>query len=83
MWRILKAIASGTEIGNVTTLADPSVVDKLLEERRICGPSEASFWSTFNVPEWLQYDGLINNVPIKIIKDKIYAIILAMTTFTV
>ncbi|NVM16155.1 MAG: acetate--CoA ligase [Candidatus Lokiarchaeota archaeon] len=34
MRRILKAIASGTEIGNVTTLADPSVVDVLLEERR-------------------------------------------------
>ncbi|MBY9014698.1 MAG: acetate--CoA ligase [Candidatus Lokiarchaeota archaeon] len=34
MRRILKAIASGTEIGNVTTLADPSVVDMLLEERK-------------------------------------------------
>ncbi|MHA2398292.1 MAG: acetate--CoA ligase, partial [Promethearchaeota archaeon] len=34
MRRILKAIASGTEIGNVTTLADPSVVDVLLEERK-------------------------------------------------
>ncbi len=34
MRRILKAIASGTEIGNVTTLADPSVVDALLEERK-------------------------------------------------
>ena len=34
MRRILKAIASGTEIGNVTTLADPSVVDLLLEERK-------------------------------------------------
>jgi len=34
MRRILKAIASGTEIGNVTTLADPSVVDDLLEERK-------------------------------------------------
>ncbi|MFX0075573.1 MAG: hypothetical protein ACFE96_09035 [Candidatus Hermodarchaeota archaeon] len=34
MRRILKAIASGTEIGNVTTLADPSVVDELLEERK-------------------------------------------------
>ena len=32
MRRILKAIASGTEIGNVTTLANPSVVDVLLEE---------------------------------------------------
>jgi acetyl-CoA synthetase len=32
--RILKAIASGTEIGNVTTLADPSVVDVLLEDRK-------------------------------------------------
>ncbi|MFX1522451.1 MAG: acetate--CoA ligase [Promethearchaeota archaeon] len=34
MRRILKAIAAGTEIGNVTTLADPSVVDKLLEDRK-------------------------------------------------
>ena len=34
MRRILKAIASGTDIGNVTTLADPSVVDSLLEERK-------------------------------------------------
>ena len=34
MRRILKAIASGTEIGNVTTLADPSVVDDLLAERK-------------------------------------------------
>jgi acetyl-CoA synthetase len=34
MRRILKAIAAGTEIGNVTTLADPSVVDTLLEERK-------------------------------------------------
>ena len=34
MRRILKAIASGTEIGNVMTLADPSVVDVLLEERK-------------------------------------------------
>ncbi|MBA7639824.1 Acetyl-coenzyme A synthetase [subsurface metagenome] len=34
MRRILKAIAAGTEIGNVTTLADPSVVDALLEERK-------------------------------------------------
>jgi acetyl-CoA synthetase len=34
MRRILKAIASGTEIGNVTSLADPSVVDVLLEERK-------------------------------------------------
>jgi acetyl-CoA synthetase len=33
MRRILKAIASGTDIGNVTTLADPTVVDKLLEDR--------------------------------------------------
>ena len=31
---ILKAIALSTEIGNVTTLADPSVVDVLLEERK-------------------------------------------------
>ena len=34
MRRILKAIASGTEIGNVTTLVDPLVVDILLEERK-------------------------------------------------
>ncbi|MEE9378955.1 MAG: hypothetical protein V3V33_13065 [Candidatus Lokiarchaeia archaeon] len=34
MKRILKAIAAGTDIGNVTTLADPSVVDALLEERK-------------------------------------------------
>ncbi len=34
MRRILKAIAAGTEIGNVTTLADPSVVDDLLAERK-------------------------------------------------
>jgi acetyl-CoA synthetase len=34
MRRILKAIASGTEIGNVTTLADPSVVDDLIAERK-------------------------------------------------
>ncbi|MFX0040603.1 MAG: acetate--CoA ligase [Candidatus Heimdallarchaeota archaeon] len=34
MRRILKAIAAGTEIGNVTTLADPSVVNALLEERK-------------------------------------------------
>ncbi|MFW9973216.1 MAG: acetate--CoA ligase, partial [Candidatus Odinarchaeota archaeon] len=34
MRRILKAIAAGTDIGNVTTLADPSVVDNLLEERK-------------------------------------------------
>jgi acetyl-CoA synthetase len=33
MRRILKAIAAKTEIGNVTTLADPSVVNSLLEER--------------------------------------------------
>jgi acetyl-CoA synthetase len=33
MRRVLKAIAAGTDIGNVTTLADPSVVDDLLEER--------------------------------------------------
>ena len=30
---ILKAIATGTDIGNVTTLADPSIVDSFLEER--------------------------------------------------
>jgi len=34
MRRILKAIAAGTDIGNITTLADPSVVDALLEERK-------------------------------------------------
>ena len=34
MRRILKAIAAGTDIGNVTTLADPSVVDALLEDRK-------------------------------------------------
>ena len=34
MRRILKVIASGTDIGNVITLADPSVVDSLLEERK-------------------------------------------------
>ena len=34
MRRILKAIASGTDFGNVTTLADPSVVDDLLKERQ-------------------------------------------------
>jgi hypothetical protein len=34
MRRILKAIASGNDIGNVTTLADPSVVDDLLAERK-------------------------------------------------
>jgi len=34
MRRILKAIASGEDIGNVTTLADPSVVDDLLAERK-------------------------------------------------
>jgi acetyl-CoA synthetase len=34
MRRILKAIAAKTEIGNVTTLADPTVVDALLEERK-------------------------------------------------
>ncbi|KKM70763.1 hypothetical protein LCGC14_1437490, partial [marine sediment metagenome] len=34
MRRILKAIASGADIGNVSTLADPSVVDQLLEDRK-------------------------------------------------
>jgi len=34
MRRILKAIAAGTDVGNVTTLADPSVVDSLLEDRK-------------------------------------------------
>lgn len=31
MRRILKAIVSKTDIGNVTTLADPSVVDTFIE----------------------------------------------------
>ena len=34
MRRILKAIATLSDVGNVTTLADPSVVDTLLEERK-------------------------------------------------
>ena len=34
MRRILKTIAAGKDIGNFTTLADPSVVDDLLEERK-------------------------------------------------
>ncbi|MFX1237493.1 MAG: hypothetical protein ACFFAS_20650 [Promethearchaeota archaeon] len=34
MRRILKAIASGEDVGNTTTLADPSVVDDLLEARK-------------------------------------------------
>ncbi|KKM78298.1 hypothetical protein LCGC14_1361350 [marine sediment metagenome] len=34
MRRILKAIASGTDIGNITTLADPTVLEILLEERK-------------------------------------------------
>ena len=34
MRRILKAIASGTDVGNTTTLAEPSVVDDLLEARK-------------------------------------------------
>lgn len=34
MRRILKAIASGTDVGNTTTLADPSVVDDLIEARK-------------------------------------------------
>ena len=34
MRRILKAIAEGQEdVGNITTLADPNVVDKLKKER--------------------------------------------------
>ncbi len=33
MRRILKAIAAGNDIGNITTLSDPSVVDQLLETR--------------------------------------------------
>ena len=34
MSRILEGIVVGTDIGNITTLADPSVVDTLLEERK-------------------------------------------------
>lgn len=34
MRRILKAIATMSDVGNVTTLADPSVVETLLEERK-------------------------------------------------
>ena len=34
MRRILKAIAAGTDVDNVTTLADSSVVDSLLEDRK-------------------------------------------------
>ena len=34
MIRILKAIATMSDVGNVTTLADPSVVETLLEERK-------------------------------------------------
>jgi len=34
MRRILKAIDSLSDVGNITTLADPSVVDNLLEERK-------------------------------------------------
>lgn len=34
MRRILKVIASGGEIGNITTLANPEIVEKLLEERK-------------------------------------------------
>ncbi len=34
MRRILKAITTMSDVGNVTTLADPSVVDTLLEERK-------------------------------------------------
>ncbi|MHA2008216.1 MAG: acetate--CoA ligase [Promethearchaeota archaeon] len=34
MRRILKAIATLSDVGNVTTLADPSVVDTLIEERK-------------------------------------------------
>ncbi|MFX1303371.1 MAG: acetate--CoA ligase [Promethearchaeota archaeon] len=34
MRRILKAIASGTPLGNITTLANPEIVDKLIEERK-------------------------------------------------
>ena len=34
MRRILKAIATGTDVGNTMTLADPSVVDQLIEEKK-------------------------------------------------
>jgi acetyl-CoA synthetase len=35
MRRILKAIAAGKDdVGNTTTLADPSVVDQLLKDRK-------------------------------------------------
>ena len=34
MRRILKAIATMSDLGNVSTLADPSVVDTLLEDRK-------------------------------------------------
>lgn len=34
MRRILKAIATISDVGNVTILADPSVVDTLLEDRK-------------------------------------------------
>ena len=34
MRRILKAIAANTEIGNITTLVDQSVIDRLLEDRK-------------------------------------------------
>ena len=34
MRRILKAITTMSDVGNVTTLADPSVVETLLEERK-------------------------------------------------
>ncbi|GAH87868.1 unnamed protein product, partial [marine sediment metagenome] len=33
MRRILKAIATGSNVGNITTLADPSVVDELIREK--------------------------------------------------
>ncbi len=33
MRRILKAIATGSSVGNITTLADPSVVDELIREK--------------------------------------------------
>jgi len=34
MRRILKAIATGSNVGNITTLADPSVVDELIKEKK-------------------------------------------------
>ena len=54
MRRILKAIASGTDIGNVTTLADPSVVDALLEERK-----DGNLKSNYNLFIFFYYKNII------------------------